>query len=104
MAYIRLHKNRPLLVSYQSDHTKNRTAAVMSERVPGVGTARILSWATGDILIGRLFVSAGPYKSTGFSFDDVTNTGSFLVRKDYVCQNVAHLALTNSTPTPSCVQ
>ena len=36
-----------------------------------------------------------------FTFDSVTNTGSFFVQKDYVCENVQGTA-TNSTPPPGC--
>jgi len=39
---------------------------------------------------------------TGFEFRNVTNTGMFLVQKEYVCENVIHSTHSGSVPAPGC--
>ena len=65
-----------------------------------MGRAQNVTMEQGLTLPGVLLCNA-TNPCTGFQFDDVTNTGSFLVQKDYVCQNVQG-TVTGSTPAPPC--
>jgi hypothetical protein len=58
--YVRRHLRVPLMITYQNDSTKNRVSELTVEKVDGVGETRALNWSTGDVLVERLFITAGP--------------------------------------------
>ena len=56
---------------------------------------------TGGLTLPGVLLLNASTPGENFTFVDVTNTGVFLVEKDYVCQNI-HGVSDNSSPMPPC--
>ncbi len=56
---------------------------------------------TGGLTLPGVLMLNATTPGANFTFVDVTNTGPFLVQKDYVCQNI-HGTSEASTPSTPC--
>jgi polygalacturonase len=56
---------------------------------------------TGGVTLPGVILCDPTTQCTGFVFENVTNTGAFLVQSDYVCAN-AHGVDVGNTPSPGC--
>eukprot|EP01137_Pigoraptor_chileana_P009217 Opistho-2@57146 len=57
---------------------------------------------TGGLLLPGVILCNATQPCTGFTFKNVTNTGTFLVQKNYVCENVVASTSDNSKPSIPC--